>query len=216
MAVTSYDSLIPHIAIDVDGVPHPVVVAMLNNAARELCTKSQCWNEWENVPLVSGTNEYSVSAPTATSIVRAVQYILMGERKALIPENENNILETKRHLIDAIGEPECFYMVGEMAIKVLPTPSDTDAGKIMRIKSSFIPTFDATSIPGEFIERYAEALIAGAKAFLMGMPGKPWSNPTLAAFYKQSFDTLVDKARIEVDMSFSSGNLKVSARKFGY
>lgn len=216
MAVTSYDSLIPHISIDVDGVPHPVVVAMLNNAARELCTKSQCWNEWESLPIESGVNEYTVSTPTATSIVRSVQYILMGERKALIPENENNILETKRHLIDATGEPECFYMVGEMAIKILPTPSDADIGKVMRIKSSFIPTFDAVSLPSEFIERYAEALIAGAKAYLMAMPNKPWSNPTLAAYYKQQFDMLVDRARIEVDMSFSPGSLKVSPRKFGY
>lgn len=216
MAATSYDSLIPYIQIDTEGAPHPLIVSMINLAARELCTQAQCWTAWEVVELESGVNEYAVSAPSSSAVVRAVQYITMRERKALIPESEANVLETKRHLIDATGEPECYYMVGGMAIRVLPTPSDADSGKEMRVKASYIPSLDATSIPSEFIERYSEALVAGAKFNLMSMPGKPWSNPQLAVAHKQIFDVAIDKARIEVDTSFSTGSMKVSARKFGY
>lgn len=214
MAATSYDSLFPYIMLDVDGAPAPVVTAMINKAARELCLRSSCWYEWEDIPLIANENEYDISSPSGSSVVRAVKYAAIGQR-ALIPETEDRILENKRWMLEQVGEPQIFYMLTDMTMKVYPIPTDVDAGKIMRVKSSFVPALDATSIPSPFIERYSETLIAGAKASLMAMANKTWSNPQMALVYQGIFDTGVDRARIEVEMSYSPTSLRVANRKFG-
>lgn len=214
MAATSYSSLLPYLNIHLDGVPAPVALGMVNLAARELCLQSSCWHEWEDIPLESGVNEYSVTPPSASAMVRAVKYIGIG-MKALIPETETTVLDAKRHLLTAVGEPEVFYMLNDMTIKVLPTPTDADVGKVMKVKTAFVPALDATAIPKEFIERFSETLIAGALFFLMSMPGKAWSNPQLAQMYKGAFDIGVDQARIEVQMSYSPANMRVTSRRFG-
>ncbi len=214
MSATSYDSLIPMIALDAPSASDSLIVAMINKSARELCLRSSCWYEWQSVPLISGVNEYETDAPNMSSVVRSVRYIGIGNR-ALIPESEKSIYENRRGILDQVGEPIVYFMLDNMTIKVYPTPGDSDDGKVMNIKSAFIPTYDAKAIPSHFIDRYAEVLIDGAKANLFIMPKQAWTDAGLAQYYKSLFDTGVDKARIENEMSYSPTSIRVSARKFG-
>jgi hypothetical protein len=214
MAATTYDSLFPYIMIDCEGAPAPIVTAMINKAARELCLKSSCWFEWDEFALESGVDEYQVSAPSASAVVRAVKYVGIGN-KAVLPETEQTIYAYKRYLLDSYGEPIVFYMLNDMTIKMLPIPGDAQAGVVVKVKTAFVPALDATSIPAEYIERFSETLIAGAKANLLNIPGKTWTNPGLASVNQAAFEKGVSEARIEVEMSYAPALMKIADRKFG-
>jgi hypothetical protein len=60
-----------------------------------------------------------------------------------------------------------------------------------------------------------DAIASGAKARLLMMPGVPWSNPALGAYYRQSFDASIIDARIEEMHDRVPGRLTVQPRIFG-
>src|SRR5438270_592569 len=55
----------------------------------------------------------------------------------------------------------------------------------------------STGFPDWIFSRYLDALAAGAKARLMLMQAKPWSNAGQAADYRSQFDAEVANARAE-------------------
>lgn len=213
MAATSYDSLIPYIALEVDGAPAPLMTAAINLAARELCKKASCWTAWESIPLVANDNSYAIT-PVAGATERNIRYAGI-DGKALTPTTEDNLYLNNAGVLTEVGIPRVFYMVGDMSLRVLPTPTATEAGKLLVVKTAFIPSLDATAIPAELIDRFSEILIAGAKFFLMITPNKAWSNPALAQIYKAQFDNAVTDARIEVESSYSGADMTVTKRGFG-
>lgn len=212
MASLNYDSLIPYIALDVAGAPYPLIVAMINMAAREFCLQSSCWNEYEDIPLAADKSDYEPSTPNGAQ-VRFVKSILINNRE-ILPASEDKVLYYMRSAFSAVGSPLYYYMLNDMAFRVLPKPTLMDAGQIMRVRTVFVPKFNATVFDANLIERYAETLIAGAKARLMEMPGKPWSNPGLAGYNKGLFDVGVAKARIDFELSNVPSEMKVRQRNF--
>ncbi len=212
MAATTYDSLIPYIALEVDGAPHPVISAAINLAARELCFRSSCWNAWESIPLIAGTNEYTITASVG-SMARNVRFVGI-DNKEVLPDTEDNIYQNQPGILNEVGTPRRFYVKNDMKLVVLPTPATADGGKIMKVKTAFIPALDGTAVPAEFVDRFSETLIAGAKAKMMEMPGKAWTNPQLAQLHKATFETGIDKARIEVEHGYTKADLTVTKRGF--
>lgn len=212
MATLSYDSLIQYITLDVAGAPEPVIIAMTNMAARELCLQSGCWNDYEDIPLVSDVSDYESSVPPGAQ-VRFVKSITINNRE-IDPASESHLLYYKRTAFSAIGSPLYYYMLNDMSFRVLPKPAINDAGQVMRVRTVFVPKFNATAFDSNLIERYAETLIAGAKARLMEMPEKTWSNPGLAAYNKGLFDVGVTKARIDVELSNVPSQMRVKQRNF--
>lgn len=212
MATLSYDSLIPFITLDVAGAPDPVIVAMTNMAARELCLRSGCWNEHEDIPLVADRGEYEPSMPSDAQ-VRFVKSIMLNNRE-IDPASEDRILYYMRSAFSATGSPLFFYMLNDMSFRVLPKPTVNDDGQIMNVRTVFVPKLGSTVFDSNLIERYAETLIAGAKWKLMEMPGKPWSNPGLAAYNKGVFEEGVTKARIDTELSNVPSSMRVRQRNF--
>lgn len=213
MAATSYQSLYPYIVIDVPGASGPLIDASINLAARELCLKSSCWNEYQTILLEANVNRYDITPPTNSATVRYVKTVRIGTR-VLKPEMENILYEFRNGLLTSTGEPICYFLAPDLSLQVFPTPTDVDAGKEMIVLATFIPGLDATEIDSVLVDRFSEALICGAKGRIFAIPGQPWSNPQMALAYDQQFNELVTKARIDVELSYGSGSLHVRRRAF--
>lgn len=212
MATLSFDSLIPYISLDVTGAPDPLIVSVVSLAARELCLRSSCWSEYEDIRLVADRAEYEPAAPSGAQ-VRYVKSIMINNRE-IDPASEDKILYYMRSTFNAVGSPLYYYMLNDMTFRVLPKPTAADAGQVMRVRTVFVPKLGSVVLDSDLIERYAETLIAGAKARLLEMPGKPWSNPGLAAYHKAAFDDAVSRARIDVELSNVPSSMKVRQRNF--
>jgi hypothetical protein len=86
----------------------------------------------------------------------------------------------------------------------------------LRAKIALRPTLDATQVDSNFFKEYRIQVAQGVKAALMLMPGKPWSNPTMGAYYQLLFDNGKVGARVSALKSKGNQRLRVKSRTFGY
>ena len=214
MAATTYDDLAGQVMIDTPEAPLPVVISMLNISARYLCVKSSCWNEWQSIPLIEGVSDYLPDAPTSSSVISNIKHVVIGSRE-VSPATTSDMIGNENWAKTAPGEPRFYNMLADMTIRVYPNPSAAEVGKSILVYCVYSPSIDAISVPAQFIDRYAETLIAGAKYRLMAMPNKPWSDQADAAYYESKFIEGVTNARIEVASDYSTADLTVSAVRFG-
>lgn len=216
MAATSYDSLLPHVLIDALGVPDLTALSAINMAARELCIKSNCWFESQEIPLIDGVYEYQLDTPNANAIIHGIRQVMINGRE-LRASNEITAKRDDAKYLEQSGYPQMYFPSSPDTIQVFPKPDSNcaQAGIKLLARCSFAPTVSATSFDSSLTEYHAETIIAGAKARVLAMPSQSWSNPALAVTYKQMFDEMVTKARIEVETSFGSGDLTVRHRRFG-
>lgn len=66
----------------------------------------------------------------------------------------------------------------------------------LRILAALKPTRASTSFPDWIYERYIETIAHGAKARIMTVPKKPYSDPVTGAWNREQFNLLVGEARI--------------------
>jgi hypothetical protein len=97
------------------------------------------------------------------------------------------------------------------SVSLYPTPGQT--GEIV-CRVTYGPKMSATTLPDFLMDRYAEAIAAGAKARLMLMPGVQWSNPSLAGYYDGVFSSGITSARDEMSTDGAVGSIFVRPRRF--
>lgn len=212
MAAT-FDTLMGHCLVDLPGAPEISVTIALNAAARALCLEAGVWEEAQSITLVADQAEYAPVA-VAGSVARSIKAVTFNNRH-LLPTSLNTVLEASPAQLNAVGEPTHYYLTIDMKVRLIPIPTAAQAGLSMRVDLAFVPTMDATTLPSDLVERFGETLICGAKARMMAMPEKAWSNPQLALFYQNEFTQGVTKARIEKLTDYGRSDLTVKARRFG-
>ena len=213
MAITSYDSLLPYILTETHGVSYPLAISAINRAVRRLCLESSCWFEWQPIALVAGEADYELSPPSS-AVVRNIKSVMIGDTE-LQPIPENVLSIESPWLLSNDGTPTSYYAVNGV-LHLMPTPTESDAGKQIRVKAAYIPQMDATEADETLLDRHAETITAGAKSQLLTMSGQPWANPALAPVYLAEFEKGIARARIEVEQSESMSGLRVTKRRFGY
>ena len=213
MAATTYDSLLPFISTEVNEAPYPTAISAINFAVRRLCLESSCWFDYEDVSLMNGVSDYEVSPPSASSIARNIKSVMYKGRE-LTPVAEYRVAKETPWLLSNTGAPTHYYVTND-GVHVMPTPTQSEAGSVIRVKTSFVPALDAKAADASLIDRFAETIIAGAKAKLMGMVGTVWENQPAAAHYQAEFERGIALVRIDTETSRSMSGLSVNRRVFG-
>lgn len=214
MAITSYDSLLPYVLTETEGVSHPLAISAINRAVRRLCLESSCWFSWQNVTLIAGEADYQLVEPNASSAVRNIKSVqIEGIELAPIPESVVSV--DRPWLMTNSGTPTSYYAVNG-DLHLMPTPTESDVSKSCRVKAAYIPLMDAQEADESLLYRHAETITAGAKSILLMMHGQTWTNPTMAQVYLAEFEKGIGRARIEVEQSESMSGLQVKKRRFGF
>lgn len=113
------------------------------------------------------------------------------------------------------SEPTCYTTLDEAgAITVYPKPKNV-TGSSLTVFASWVPSFDATSIPDELGRGYARDIVEGAKAALMMMPERKWTNPQLGSICQGKFESGIVEARIKAIHGRSPGTISARPRRFG-
>lgn len=122
--------------------------------------------------------------------------------------------------LDAIyGSGTVFYKTEDPWIKLFPFPSDTafdtTSGSINIVASAvFLPSDDITEVEDAFYDRWGKAIESGAKAELMMMVGKPWTNPQMAGIHARIFDAAINSAIRKRNLEAAGGELMVEKIAF--
>ena len=101
--------------------------------------------------------------------------------------------------------PTRYYFPDDTTVGLLLAPDSTGA---LRINAALAPTRTAATFPDWIYQRYARLIAHGAKALLMEVPAKPYTNKDGAAFHRKMFDDGVGEAMIRTARAASRAPLR--------
>ncbi len=82
------------------------------------------------------------------------------------------------------------------------------------IKQVYVPTSTITTVEDDFYDRYHKHIEAAAKAELMGMPKKDWSDPPMAGYYESKYQDGVARTRIKKDNGMTRRSQQVKSLRW--
>lgn len=179
------DSLIGAILIQARGCSDMLAVDALRRSAIQLCEQTQAWRE--TITQQAKTQDVDLDIP-AHSRAAAIRRVFVGEDEILpmAPDNINPFA--------ASSTPRGYFRVSENVLRLIPAP---DAPVTLTVEAVLAPTYTANTIPDDLADRCRMALIWGALAYLLAIPGQTWTQPELAGAYLHMFEQEAAKVSLQ-------------------
>lgn len=216
--MASIDVLFEGVLSDAPGVPLELARQHLMRSAIDLCKRSLAWSVWSDpILLVEDQHTYSITLPADSVLVIVRDIQIDGVPDGLPGLDFREITRRFPSWRDQKSTPDCWVIPerGADSVRLVPMPGPMDGDVYLHIRAAFQPTRESRVLPDWLIEERFDDLCAGAKATLLVIPGQEWSNPSLAAFYKATFDKACDDERINTEMDQTTGSTRVAPRRFG-
>jgi hypothetical protein len=179
---TDFAPFLARVVAAAPGLPDVAAHSYLRDAAIRFCEASG-WLEREAVmPMACGVRDYPLLPADCERVVRVVTVSINGD--TLRPRRD--ILETG-----------CGFRVGplETADATVRVDRDGDACDTLCVRYVAAPCHDACRLDARLAEEWGRALVEGALADVLLLPGHPFSDPRLAAVYSHRFDAAMLRAR---------------------
>ena len=203
MAV-SWENFYIHVQPHVPGCPEIVIDQHLREAATDFCERSEVWKYTaEAQTTVPGRAEYFVDVPGGAILENVVAVHVDG---LLV----SRVSELHRHYNPnlPLGIPRSFSIFEGQQVRFFPTP---DREYVFHTTSVLKPKLSASGVENFIFETHGETIACGAIASLSIIPGKEWTNPELASYYRQKFLRSVDDAK---GRDTRRSNLRVGSVRF--
>jgi hypothetical protein len=179
--------VLPYVVTEVMGCPTVMVKQQILRAAIEMCNMGRVLRyEHPDITTVASQRDYTFSLPLPAvpegdpplPTEYAVSAILEAfyEDSPLYPYDGSRLAEKE-------GPPLYYARYDVAHLSLFPWP---DSIGTVRLLVALRPLPTASSLDDALIE-HVHTIAAGAKYFLMSMPGQKWSNPDMASYYKQQF-----------------------------
>lgn len=184
--------LIPQILPHVPGCPDVQVESMIHYAAIRFCRDSHVWEErLQDVYVADGLLLYELSIPDEAEVVSLVYARQEQGRRLIFLHPDINVF-------------------GLLSFEAQPDP---DKGPV-KIRVRLQPSRKATGLPDRIGLDYERALISGALARLLEIPGRDWSAPQLAAYHWDAYRETVAEARTRSARGNAEHPLRVRPHPF--
>ena len=211
MSTSPLSVVYPLIANHAKRVPQPLMNTAIVDAAREFCMKSKYRQDSIPVSIAVNTSWYPlVPANVQEEVVgvHAVQYNGNNYPCPLSPSTP----ETDSGLWPQQG-PARFYYEPPNNLIVQPPPQQPLAlGLFVRVILQ--PIDGATTIDYSIVQQYKRYLADGALAFLMSTNDSPWTNPRLAADFREKFESGIALAKTSRQTGFRPRNLLTAVPRY--
>ena len=165
------------------------------------------------VTTIANQGTYALVAPTGWDVawVKSAWH----DNQILTPSGEDEI--RSRYTSDwtsQVGSPTYFMHEDQNTIRLVPIPDTVSAGSLkLAIRAVLKPQRDSVGFSADWVfDRWADIIATGAKAALMQIPGKMWSNPQLAAFYAAKYRVGLDDATRDANRSLTRNTSAVMMR----
>lgn len=155
---------------------------------------------------------YPITTPSNTVIAKGLKAWLNDAPIDPIPQDDldNEFNNTTFGWVGVnwrtdVNLPSRWYMPDDTTVGLALAPS---AGGNLRILAALKPSRASTTFPTWIYERYIETIAHGAKARLLMVPKKPYTDLKLGAYHGEQFNGLVGEARIRAARSNTRGALR--------
>jgi hypothetical protein len=200
------EDFLPDIQGEVDGCPVPRILNTVVSVAADFCEQTLLF-QYTGAPITVAPTTMYYDIPLPNENVRVAQIIaayLNDRELEPVPMDEAHRMRSSHG----------FLQVSPTTIQLLiPTPVEKMENALV-IKTAVAPTFGAEELDDDLYNRWFDVICAGAKAQLMNMPKKTWTNPALAAFYDNQYKIGVNKALVMTNKGSTRAELRVQPRRF--
>lgn len=210
------DQLLPYLLPEVPGVPDSLATQTIMRTANDFCWETGVWNEIQDpISVIDNVSQYDFDTPTGAQIV-TIKSIWMANRE-LVPVTMERLQELIPNWQVAKGSDPAYYNAAQdyTYFTIYPTPLDANKAK-MTVRAVYTPDQFGTYLPQFLVDKFLDELLAGAKARLMQMPGKSWSDGALAGVNQSIYENGIVKAKVFIAHDKVAGSPRVRPIRYGY
>lgn len=211
MSLAIWSTLFDEVLPEVSGCPQPVAVSAIRRAVIDFCQESFIYSQiLDPVDIVADQRRYAFSAPADTDICAVLNLSINGVPYDPIPPD--TAAATIPAWMQSDGSVRGYMEVEPGAVDLFPAPAD-DLAQGLQVRVALKPTYTADGVEAWLLNKYRYELAEGAKHFLMMMPGRPYSNPTMADFYGRRFFNAKTDAKAAANRGVARAGMRVQFRK---
>lgn len=210
--MTAWSAWYDHTLPELNGVELPLLDMYIRKAAIEFLNDTAVYTlPLALVNVVANTNEYSLVSPDNQAEVFMARSAWYDNNK--LDYAPVKTLETGYIAWESMTTERATAYTQQRfdKIRLFPTPT-TSLVSGLRITAALRPTLTAASLADHIASQYFFDIAAGVKTMLMGMGGKPWTNPTGEAKYRADFEAGKTQATIDTNRSYIPSALQVQLR----
>lgn len=192
------EEFLPELRLEIPELPDDVLMHYVRRACIDFCERSHVIQREVMICLQPCVGNYILEAPDCTRIV-----MVNGVCRACGGPYER--LNDKPCHIGCLCRV-AWWDRNEQSINLNPAPADTD--NIM-VRFSIAPEQDACEVDRVLYDRYNEAIMAGARAFLYAIPRRDWSSQATSDAQRQEFDRRIASAGVDRLLGGQQGTVKL-------
>lgn len=183
----TWDDFLPLITPYLPTCPDAVIKRYLAVTAVDFFVRTHLWREDIDPIYVSpGVYEYDLDAE---AYVEDLISVVVDRRE---------IDHTDMRLVPAeerydTGFPTKYWIHSDNSIRLHPIP---DTPVVLKLSAVLRPSRTATSIPAWIFELWAETIVAGTVDRLASIPGKDWTDMSLAQHNRLHYEQGITAARV--------------------
>lgn len=162
--------------VELPGTTDAGIMQALFEVLHEFFDTTNLWREDITVPIITGTQSYTVTSPSPGEFVRLWQVVDAGG------------------IIQSVVMPDS----GVLALRDPPGASATWTATLVKTVGLPITRDAQPEIPDWVLARWAPVILAGVKGHMMATTGKPYSDPAAASYFERKFRQGMIKARTAV------------------
>jgi hypothetical protein len=194
------------------GSTSDVVDTVLASACSEFLKRSQVWRVRDSITLIANQADYPM--PFATTYVDAVPVLLCG---CAYSTGQRLTLPMSLDLFyDRTGLPSNAILLPTNVLRVWPTPTAADAGKVIRAVVSLTTDLSGSprTLPAELLP-HLKIVVMFAEAEFLAMKNRPWSNQQRADFMLRRAVHLANGVKAVADGGRSVRNQVITPPRSG-
>ena len=202
-----FEDMLNDVLPEVPGCSNEIAINALRNAAIELYTKSWIVTQYcDPQNTVIGQAVYDLDTFNGQKIIG----ILSAKYKdqPLVPTSIRMLERSSTRWEDGQGTPSSYLSDDLATIRLYRIP---DAVGELNIRVALTPAKNAIGVDNFVYDLYSEQLAAGAKARIMLMPQKPYSDPVTSREYRAQFAAAITDAKWRANASLTSSQLQSAA-----
>lgn len=199
-----FEDMLNDVLPDVPGCTNELAVNALRNAAIELCTKSWIYIQASDPQnTVIGQAEYDLDTFNLYKPIGIVSASFNDA--ALTPIGITSLNRSNLRWQDDTGTPTNYFSHDYTTLRLYRIP---DLVGTLNVTIALTPAKNATGIENFIYDLYSEQLAAGAKARLMLIPNKPFSEPNTSREYRAQFSAAITDAKWRAHKSLTNAQLQ--------
>ena len=180
-----FDLFMPLIKTRAQGVPEPIAVAAIRQAAIEFCTRTKVWRGTDRF---YATNIDAIALPTDASLVEVSSARFEGVTIEPISVDElNQLFPTTDWMSSTADAPRYFTQIDMDTIKVVPMREGyVDLTLILK------PSYSAKQLP-DLLSQYRQVIADGALSEIFSIPNQTYTNSDLVMYHASRFNDQLDR-----------------------